>query len=55
MIKNPRNTALMKPSILIAAALLSLTAGSAFCQNTPDSTIESGQPNYQEMVKVEGG
>jgi formylglycine-generating enzyme required for sulfatase activity len=55
MIKNPRTTPLMKPSILVAAALLSLTAGSVFCQNTPDSTIESGQPNYQEMVKVEGG
>ena len=55
MIKNPLTTPLMKPSILVAAALLSLTAGSAFCQSTPDSPIESGQPNYQEMVKVEGG
>jgi len=55
MIKNPLTTPLMKPSILVAAALLSLTAGSAFCQSTTDSPIGSVQPNYQEMVKVEEG
>ena len=55
MSKNPLATPLLKPAILIATALLSLTAGAAFCQSTPDSTIGSVQPNYQEMVKVEGG
>jgi formylglycine-generating enzyme required for sulfatase activity len=56
MIKNPLTTPLMKPSILVAAALLSLTAGSAFCQSTQGlPSTGSGEPNYQEMVKVEGG
>lgn len=56
MSKKPLTTPQMKPAILIGAAVLSLSAASAFCQSTPVTPpTGSSVPNYKEMVKVEGG
>ena len=69
MIKNCFPTPPIKPSkvhfsapcvaylaFLTCTVVFPLTAGSAFCQSTQGlPSTGSGEPNYQEMVKVEGG
>jgi len=43
-------------ALLTCTVVFPLTAGSVFCQSTQGSpSTLSGEPNYQEMVKVEGG